>query len=204
MNRYLSYDKIMSIICVFGDSTAWGAYDMEKGGWVNRLWLYCVQNDRDEEIYNLSISGGTTETILARFETEAQVRNADTLVFQTGGNDAAYGKGTKEPMVPLAQFEKNIERIIVDARELARRIIVVGFKNCDESKTVPVSWCNLCYTNENIRKYNAVMKRICDSQQIPFVEIFGLLETADFEDGLHPNARGHEKIFETVKNTILD
>ena len=81
-----------SIICVFGDSTAWGAWDKEKGGWVNRLWLYCAEKANDEnltEIYNLSISGGTTETILARFENEARVRHADALIFQTGANDSS-------------------------------------------------------------------------------------------------------------------
>ena len=33
-------NKKIESICVFGDSTAWGAWDMEKGGWVNRLWFY--------------------------------------------------------------------------------------------------------------------------------------------------------------------
>jgi len=29
--------RLMATICVFGDSTAWGAWDLERGGWVNRL-----------------------------------------------------------------------------------------------------------------------------------------------------------------------
>ncbi len=27
-------------ICIFGDSITYGAFDTEKGGWVNRLHLY--------------------------------------------------------------------------------------------------------------------------------------------------------------------
>jgi lysophospholipase L1-like esterase len=79
------------LICVFGDSTAWGAWDLEKGGWVNRLWFHLAKNNDEHycELYNLSISGGTTYTILDRFESEAKIRNADALIFQSGGNDAA-------------------------------------------------------------------------------------------------------------------
>jgi lysophospholipase L1-like esterase len=193
----------MSVICIFGDSTAWGAWDLEKGGWVNRLWLDCANGDQEADIYNLSISGGTTETILERFESEAKVRGADTVVFQTGGNDAAYDRDTKEHLVSPEKFEANIEKIILEAKGLAKKIVFVGFKNCDESKTVPVSWCNLCYTNEYIKKYNSIMKKVCDINGIQFVDIFGLLDNTDFEDGLHPNANGHRKIFEVARKHIL-
>src|SRR3989344_2890649 len=193
----------MPVICIFGDSTAWGAWDLEKGGWVNRLWLHSANGNQETEIYNLSISGGTTETILERFESEAKVREADTIVFQTGGNDAAYDKNTKEHLVSPEQFETNIEKIILRAKGLAKRIIFVGFKNCDESKTVPVSWCNLCYTNKYIKEYNDIMKSSCEKNGIKFVDIFGLLDNADFKDWLHPNANGHQKIFEAVRESLL-
>lgn len=193
----------MAIICIFGDSTAWGAWDLEKGGWVNRLWLHCANGNQETDIYNLSISGGTTETILERFESEAKIREADTIIFQTGGNDAAYDKDTNVHIVSPEKFETNIEKIIQKAKGLTKKIIFVGFKNCDESKTMPVSWCNLCYTNKYIKEYNAIMKKVCDKNKINFLDIFGLLDNADFEDGLHPNASGHQKIFEIVKEHIL-
>ena len=87
-------------ICIFGDSTAWGAWDLEKGGWVSRLWLE-IHKDMESgaKLYNLSISGGTTETILARFESEARMREADALIFQTGGNDASFDGSTRENQV---------------------------------------------------------------------------------------------------------
>lgn len=193
----------MSAICIFGDSTAWGAWDLEKGGWVNRLWLDRAKNDHETDIYNLSVSGGTTETILARFESESKMREADVMVFQTGGNDAAYDKDTKEHLVSSKDFEMNLEKIIQKAKVLTNRIAFVGFKNCDESKTMPVSWCNLCYTNKFIKEYNRIMKNTCERNRIKFIDIFGLLGNSDFEDGLHPNANGHQKIFEAVKEPIF-
>lgn len=112
-------------ICIFGDSTAWGAWDLEKGGWVNRLWFHVAKRTEDEyvEVYNQSISGGTTETILKRFESEAKIRNADALLFQTGGNDASYQGVPGNYMVAPEKFKANIKEIIVRAKKITDRII---------------------------------------------------------------------------------
>src|SRR3989344_9665433 len=100
-------------ICIFGDSTAWGAWDMEKGGWVNRLWFHVGKREGDEyiEVYNCSVSGGTTDTILERFESEAKIRNATTIIFQTGGNDASYRATPDNFLVSAEKFKQNVEDI---------------------------------------------------------------------------------------------
>jgi lysophospholipase L1-like esterase len=194
----------MSNICIFGDSTAWGAWDLEKGGWVNRLWLKAANLEQDNEVYNLSISGGTTETVLARLENESKIRGADVIVIQTGGNDASFDFDTKKPLVDPDKFAANLEEIIRRSKKIGVKIIFVGFENCDESKTMPVSWCNLCYSNESIKKYNEIMKTVCDKFGMSFIETFGLLDNTDLADGLHPNASGHQKIFTAVEPIILN
>ena len=193
----------MNSICIFGDSTAWGAWDMEKGGWVNRLWLYTGKKaDGECEIYNLSISGGTTETILERFESEAKIREADAIIFQSGGNDS-YLKGKDGPnQISIDQFRKNLEEIIGKAKNITPNIIFIGFKNVDETKTMPVSWKDIYYVNAEIQKYDEVMRVVCKENSIPYLDIFGLLKNEDFEDGLHPNTAGHKKIFEKVKDFL--
>lgn len=197
MNRLTS-------ICIFGDSTAWGAWDMEKGGWVNRLWLYVGKmTDGECEIYNLSISGGTTQTILDRFESEAKSRSADALIFQSGGNDS-YLNGKDGPNhISIDKFKSNLESIIHLGKNITKNIILIGFKNVDESKTTPVSWKNIYYVNTEIKKYNEAMRNICEKYSVAYLDIFGLLGVNDFEDGLHPNSSGHEKIFNQVKNILI-
>lgn len=192
-------------ICVFGDSTAWGAWDLEKGGWVNRLWLSVGLRDEDYvEIYNLSISGGTSETILKRFQSEAKIRNADALIFQTGGNDASYTDSPENTLVSAEQFEKNLREIIEKAKEITQNIIFIGFKNCDETRTTPVSWCDFFYTNEQIEKFNSIMRKVCEENQVLFLDVYSLLEAEDLFDGLHPSTSGHEKIFVKVQSFLRE
>lgn len=190
-------------ICIFGDSTAWGAWDLEKGGWANRLWLHVAKREGDDyvEIYNCSISSGTTETILERFESEAKIRTADAIIFQTGGNDAAYEKTPGNYLVAPDEFKSNLEKIIKRAKNITENIIFMDLKNCDESKTMPVPWADVYYTNGNILKYGEIMKGVCKENNILFLDP-GLLNNDDFDDGLHPNASGHEKIFVKVKDFL--
>ena len=189
---------------MFGDSTSWGAYDMEKGGWVNRLRLHCWEEDIDNEIYNLSISGGTTEAILERFEREARSRKAQALIFQSGGNDATYVDGKPDNyMVAAEKFEKNIREIIAKAKTITDKMVFLDLKNCDESKTLPVYWGPYYISNANLRKYTNIMRSVCESEGVDCLDLENL-ENDEFEDGLHPNAAGHEKIYQQVRKFLED
>jgi len=195
--------KVTSI-CVFGDSTTWGAWDMEKGGWAERLWFHVAKRTGENyvTIYNLSVDGGTTETTLARFETEAKIREADALIFQTGGNDSSGEHTLENYRVAPEKFRANLEEIIKRARKITDNIIFLDLKNCDESKTMPVPW-GIYYSNENIKKYSEVMKNVCRKNNVLFLDIEELANE-DFDDGLHPNAAGHDKIFIQVRDFLTE
>lgn len=193
----------MNSICIFGDSTAWGAWDRGKGGWVARLWLFIAEKDLDCDVYNLSISGGTSETILTRFEAEAKIREAEALIFQTGGNDASREHQNGNHRVAPNKFKSNLKEIIKRAKNITDNIIFIGFKNCDESKTTPVSWGNIFYTNKDIEIYNQIIKEVCEKNNILFLDTFGILKNGDFDDGLHPNATGHKKLFIKIRDFLI-
>jgi lysophospholipase L1-like esterase len=90
------------IICIFGDSIAWGATDCEKGGWVERLKTELMVKDID--VYNLGISGDTTENILKRMDAEAEARNPDIIIFSVGINDALKTNGKN--LISIQEFRK--------------------------------------------------------------------------------------------------
>ncbi len=149
------------------------------------------------------LSGGTTDTILERFESEAKIRGANMIIFQTGGNDASYQTTPDNFMVSEDKFKENIEEIIRRARLITRDIVFMDLKNCDESKTMPVPWIDIYYTNENIQRYSKIMEEVCKKNEVLFLDI-DLLRNDEFDDGLHPNAQGHEKIFQQVKKFLED
>ena len=176
---------------------------MKKGGWANRLWLYFAESDIDISLYNLSISGETTSGILTRFEMEAKTRNADVIIFQVGGNDAAKNNKNNFWVSP-GDFQNNLNEILEKAKKITDKIIFIGFNNVNETKTLPVAWIDIYYANENIKRYNEITKSVCQKNSMPYLEIFGVLENKDLEDGLHPNNSGHQKIFEKIKNFLVD
>ncbi len=182
-----------------------GRVGFKKGGWINRLWFYVAKRTGDDyvEVYNQSVSGGTTNTILERLKIEASVRGADALIFQTGGNDASYEKTPGNYLVPLDKFRTNLEEIIKLAKTITPNIIFMDLKNCDESKTMPVSWIDIYYTNENIQKYLEVMKIVCRENNVLYLDL-DYLTPHDFDDGLHPNSSRHEKIFLQAKNFLTE
>lgn len=177
---------------------------MEKGGWVNRLWLYVAKiKENYVEIYNQSISGGTTEMILERFESEAKIRNADAIIFQVGANDASYEHEPNNFLVQPQKFRENLLEIIRRAKKITDNVAFMDFKNCDESKTMPVSWIDIYYANKNIGRYSKIMEEVCRDNNTPFLDV-GSLNNEDFYDGLHPNSEGHRKIFEKVKDFLQE
>lgn len=192
------------VICIFGASSTWGAWDKEKGGWVNRLRLFLENNNMDADVYNLGVSGDTTEDLLERLESEARAREAELFIFSIGDNDSAYKNKEGNYQVPPEKFRKNLLKLFKIAGKFTDKIIFLGLKPVDEFKTKPVPWHNVIYyTNKNINLYDGIIKDVCGKQKISYIDIKSVLSKNDLADGLHPNEKGHQKIFEVVKNYLL-
>jgi lysophospholipase L1-like esterase len=193
------------VICVFGASTTWGAWDREKGGWVNRLRLYFDSKSGDDfyvNVYNLGIDGNNTRNLLKRFKTECKVRGPDIIVISIGSNDSFINSGG-ETNVPLREFEKNILKLIKQAKKFTNDVIFLGLYDFDESKTKPVFWDkNVNYLNLNMQEYDRALKKITAKESVFYIDLAGFLNSKDFEDGVHPNSRGHEKIYNKIKNYL--
>ena len=202
------------IICVFGASTTWGIGDKEKGGWVNRLRKYVESNEVNDNyisVYNLGVDGDDTNDLLERFEFETKQRikkgwyDEIIIIFSIGANDSMYVKSKDSPQVSLEKFENNLNKLIKQAKKFTKKVIFNGGLRVNESKTTQVPWNNgLYYTNKSIQKYNQIIKSVCQKHELLFVDMFNLLDKENLDDGLHPNSQGHQKIFEKVKDFLLE
>ncbi|MDP3882196.1 MAG: SGNH/GDSL hydrolase family protein [Nanoarchaeota archaeon] len=186
-------------ICIFGASSTHGFYDVEKGGWPDRLksYLYTKNSEEDYyEVFNLGISGNTTEDLLARFKNEASTRKPTIIIISLGDNDSALN-------ISLKKYEENMNTIIKQAKEFTKNIVILGAKKVNEKITNPVPWNkDAHYTNANIQKYDDKLKEISEKGKVSYLSLFNLLNDSDLHDGLHPNSQGHEKIFQVVKDFL--
>lgn len=199
---------------IFGASITYGAWDKE-GGWAQRLRKFLDERalpDLDSYYltYNLGISGDKTEELLERFEFEAEQRideDAENIfIFSIGINDSQFVRSQNGHRVPPEKFRKNIQKLIELAKKFSLKIVFVGLTPVDETKTL--SWMeHKSYKNEYIKKYDQIVKAVCKEKKIKFIGVLNEFGKGDYksllQDGLHPNTRGHQKIFGIIKNFLV-
>lgn len=202
---------------IFGDSITCGAWDSE-GGWADRLKrdvygkVIKSKGKLDFIVYNLGISGDVSESLIKRFEFETKNRlheNEERIfIFAIGINDSIFIKGKNNPIVSPDKFRANINKLIQLSLEFSARSVFIGLTPVDESKTnsIPMEQNGKCYKNEYIKKYDNIIKSVCADSKIDFVEIYGEFASRGCKkllfDGLHPNSKGHQLMFEIVKNYL--
>lgn len=195
-------------VCIFGDSIAWGAFDTEKGGWVNRLKIFLETELEDVAVYNLGVSsdiGDITDDVLERFQSESRVREANVLIFAIGINDSQYIVSKDNPRTSLKKFKNNLKNLIVKSRTFTSEIFFIGLADVDESKTRPIPWRpDTYYDKENISLYNQALKSACEEEKVFYLDMAGVVDINDLTDGVHPNSKGHEKMFQRIKDFLLE
>ena len=211
----------MTQILVFGDSITYGAWDT-KGGWVQRLRKFVDNKNLNEKnyyciIYNLGISGDTTEWLLERFEKEIKSRLKElekeeklVIIISMGSNDCAFDNEKNKTDVSDAKFNENISKLIKIAKKFTSDLIFVGFNPVDESKVNPIPWNpSYSYINKDIQRFDSIVKKNCTDNELDFISIFEKLTNENYNkllsyDGVHPNNEGHKRIFEEVKKILLE
>lgn len=200
-------------IIIFGDSIAFGEWDKE-GGWAARLRKYTDQKVIDTNfetyisIYNAGISGDTTETLLLRFENELKARfdaeDQNSIIIAIGINDSQVSVKEGSNLVFPEVFKSNLEKLISISKKYTQKIIFVGLTPVDEEKVNPMPWkVTHSYLQREVKKYNQMVKDICDENKIEFINLLPAFLEKDFKslliDGVHPNTQGHELMYGIIK-----
>ena len=207
----------MSNILIFGDSIAYGYYDSE-GGWVDRLKKellnFSVDNglEFDLKIYNLAISGDTTEEVLKRIGVELEARNWEEqptkIIFAIGINDSVLINGLNT--TPKDKFENNLQGLIKKAKTNTDFVAFVGLTPVDESHTNPIPWdAAMKMKNKEILNYDKMIREVCKKETVHYIELFNDREeflefTKHLHDGLHPNIKGHEILYDKIRSYLSD
>ncbi len=194
-------------ICVLGDSTCSEEYYYSYPNWVA---LLRERFGTEDSIFNLGISGETTQGLLQRVEVECLAREPEVIIICTGANDSRFVNITPESVAtPEDEFKDNVEQIIAICKEFTSKIIWIGNTPCVESKTAPTIWSDTEYfVNSSLKRYNDFIKHICLKEKVIFIDMFEKWSKLDYksildeEDGLHPNAEGYRLMYEEVLKVL--
>lgn len=190
-------------ICIFGDSITWGANDSERGGWAERLKQHFIEQGGEHEVYNLGMTGETAATLLKHFDAEAAVREPDVLIFAIGINDAQYINEPSNRVTSVDDFLHHLDLLNAKAQRHTPYIMFLGMTHVDEAKTLPISWApDRNYTNERIAEYDEALKKWCDEVKVKYVSMADVVTKEQVEDGVHPNAAGHEAMCTRVREAL--
>lgn len=197
-------------ILIFGDSIAAGRKVNKTKSWPFLLAQFLDKKDKDFIlVHNLSIPGDSSNEVIKRFPVEAEARckriypdDHSSIIFAVGLNDTKCLGSPDNPITSEKDFRNNIALLIKNAQKYTNHIIFLGLTPVDEQKTAPLD--NVYFLNERIRSYEKIIGDECKKRNISFLGIteewlkFNYLKLLS-EDGLHPNEKGHQKIFKKIK-----
>lgn len=125
------------------------------------------------------------------------------IIFAIGINDSRYILTKDHPEVPMDSFKVNLSILLQSAKQFSSTILALGLTRIEENKTTPCAWKpKKFYEEERVKSYDAIIQEVSKEHGALYIPFYDQLEGSDLEDGLHPNAAGHEKIFLAVKDFL--
>lgn len=204
-------------ILIFGDSITQGFHDLTGSGWANRLHAYAMnlheesKGEKNYSVFNLGISGDCTNRLLERFEHEAEVRVKDEsknnlIIFAVGVNDTQRYISDNHIKTPMDVFKDNLEELHKKATNHTNIVVFLGILPIREEVVQPMPWADdRSHYSDDIKEYDKAIADFCsqnDSLFIPMQDIFDNNLENYLPDGIHPNAKGHQLIYERVISTL--
>jgi lysophospholipase L1-like esterase len=190
-------------ILILGDSIVCGAFDFFMGGWTRRLASYFKKENSSFKVYSNGVIGNDTRKLINNFEKEIKNRKSYIIIFSIGINDTQIV--ANQTRISIDEFKNNITTLCEKAKKVSSKIVFVGLNRINDIKAKSVWWnSKKTYKNEIIEKYDLILKAILGEKRIEYIEISDIFEDKTLlYDDIHPNARGHQKIFERVKKKLI-
>lgn len=204
---------------VIGDSITYGIGDFENGGWSAMFKRFIVNKD-DTRICNnfvhvAGFPGATSKDILNKLDTILECFKYDEfnniVILSIGVNDTQDFNGNYK--VSIDTYKSNIEKIIKKITNRGFELIILGLTRIESDGKLEFK-PNKYYDNNVISEYDkdlklileydSELKRLCQENKIKYIPMQDVLKKEDFADGLHPNQKGHKRIFKVIKENIDD
>jgi len=199
----------MSKIVIFGNSITKGSFDLDKGGWAKRLEIFFWEKNYEKtgSYYNghavdcFGVGGDLSHDVAKRFDFETRTIHGEigSVIFAVGINDSGFVDENKRG--DEKDFKKNIANLVKKSSAIveAKNICFVGITNVHSDAAK--DWFDV----DRVKEFDEIIANIADENGCNFISMYGILEDDDFcDDGLHPNAQGHKKMFERIRDFLLE
>jgi lysophospholipase L1-like esterase len=206
----------MRQIFIFGESYAYGVGDTDSG-WANRLKvsmhekMYAPDGTGETvQIYNFGKPGATVDFLLSTmpFILSEYAQEDSTVLISIGANDSRAQDHPDSFVSDPEIFRENLSKLIKSIKGKAENIIFLCYPAHDESKTLPkhnpLTGGKSYFFESRLQEYFNEVKAVCEEQGIDVLDIqhHQWKSTCLYDDGLHPNDKGHKIIFEAVKKKL--
>lgn len=143
-----------------------------------------------------SVSGGVSSMLCHTVKTKLLQNSPDIVSIMVGSNDSVCIDDYDFPQVSLCEYERNIGKIVKWAKNSGAKVLLFEIPPVmEESFKKSFDSQSKLQSNENIKRYNDILKRIADKNGIPLLSNDWLGGKNDFymPDGIHLSATGQEE-----------
>lgn len=170
-------------LLVLGDSLSAGYGVALESAWVSRLEERLHERGYPHDIVNAGISGDTTRGGLSRLPAALEKHAPAIVIIALGGNDGLRG-------LSLQAMRGNLAEMIRLSRMAGAQPVLVGVR-------LPPNY-GPAYRD----RFREVFRDLSAELDVPLVPkiMAGVAERPELmlDDGIHPNARGHDRILDNV------
>ena len=181
-------DASAPLVVFLGDSLSAGLHLDPELAFPSVLQRELAAAGRPFRLVNAGVSGDTTAGGLARIDWLLK-QEPDVVVVELGGNDGLRGQ-------PLESVESNLRGILERIQAAGSQALLLGMD-------VPTS-----YGAEYAQGFGAIYPRLAEALDVAHVPAFlagvGAVPEMNLEDGLHPNAAGHERLAANMRAALAD
>lgn len=181
----------MQKIISFGASTAFGARDYEKKGFLFRV-VEALSAGGEFEAINYGWIGDSTRDMLVRMKSLEFPADA-TVIITLGINDVRRIGEDNEDRVPIEEHRSNLAAILEYLNQRCRPVYMSQY---------PVEYDQCSLSEELVDSYIRAGLDVAGQLGIPVIDIYAAVKTSGryeemvFKDGLHFNNHGHQFIAE--------
>ncbi len=182
----ISFSVHAQTVLFLGDSLTEGYQLAKEEAYPALIEKELQKKRKDIKVINGGVSGATSASGMKRLDWYLKSK-PDIMVLALGANDGLRG-------LKLADTEKNLSQVIEKAQAKGITVILAGMQ-------MPTNM-GVKYRDEFQKMFPKVAKKY-SIKLIPFLlEGVGAVPELNLPDGIHPNAKGHKIMAQTVLKVL--